>query len=52
MKQVGAYVTDKLHLQFKLACVRANKSMGEVIREMIIKWVEEQEMGKADEDVK
>ena len=52
MKQVGAYVTDALHLQFKLACVRESKRMTDVLRELITKWVEEQEAGKAAKDVK
>lgn len=43
MKQIGAYVTEDLHLRFKLACVRAGKQMTDILRELILKWVEEQE---------
>ena len=53
MKQIGAYVTDSLHLRFKLACVRTSKRMTDVLRLLILEWVEEQETGEGQaEEVK
>ena len=43
MKQIGAHVPDKLHRRFKLACVQAGKDMTEIMRELILSWVEGQE---------
>ena len=40
MKNLNVHLTDELHKRLKLACVHEDKDMAEVVRSLILEYVE------------
>ena len=43
MKRYNVFLTDELHKRFKLVCVQEDKDMSEVVRKLILEYVEKAE---------
>jgi hypothetical protein len=46
MVELNGYVPKDLKREFKLACTAQDRTMGEVLTELIQSWLEQQNKGK------
>jgi hypothetical protein len=52
MTELSAYIDKELKLRFKLACTAAERSMSDVVTELIEGWLEQSESSTASTQAK
>lgn len=52
MTEISAYIDKDVKRRFKLACTAIDKSMSEVMVDLVETWLEQQEQNKSDNDKK
>ncbi|MDY6781198.1 MAG: plasmid partition protein ParG [Cyanobacteriota bacterium] len=46
MVEINGYIPKELKREFKLACIAVDRTMGDVLTELVEKWLKEQKKEK------